>query len=135
MDAGLLNNADLMALAERELVDLTHTGVTAPVNLRPGSAMQLLSICQFFLRVKQAAGTPTAQFAHKLADLITTQICTTPGLKELARRGWEEQYDERQDNGEAGEEAEPEEKETHRGRGPRETTVYVPKQTGKRSKK
>jgi len=87
-----MTDAALVQAGAEEMRAAQDAGVMLPLHLRPSSAFQLLGILQLALRHPGLSGA-VRDFATQLARLIEDQICKTPAMREMARRGWSKEYD------------------------------------------
>ena len=74
---------------------LQESGAVLPFEFRPGEAFMLLATLQLALRHPGLADTSTGDFIESLARNIEGRVCKTDALREMARRGWDAQYDRR----------------------------------------
>lgn len=85
----------MMPLEEQfaaDIKDLIDSGAGMPFVFNPGEAFMLLAVLQLALRHPGLDGAAGA-FARGLAENIEQRLCVTPALKEVARRGWDSEYD------------------------------------------
>ena len=93
-----MNEPELQAAFEKELLALEQSGAGMPFTFKPSEGWMLLAALQLVLRHPQVnASAPGAgAFADKLARNIEGRLCKTPAMKEVAARGWLAAYDEPQ---------------------------------------
>ena len=73
---------------------LEESGAGLPLIFRPHEALMLLSLLQLALRHPRVSEQSNVfQFATVLAHDIESRLCKTPALVEMARRGWNPEYD------------------------------------------
>jgi hypothetical protein len=86
---------------EAEMRALIDAGAGLPFVFNPGEAFTLLAVLQLALRHPALDGYPEV-FARSLAEEIERRLCVTPALREVARRGWDQKFDEPRSNGSEG---------------------------------
>lgn len=82
-------DSDLMWKAEHELRELATSTTLVQLMIRPAEAWVLLSFLQLALRHPDAASTPSAQLARRMARSLQ-KLVAPPGsvMEEIAERGW-----------------------------------------------
>lgn len=92
-DVGMDKN-ELIERCIGELKELTESGAVLPLHFRPHEAFMLMSVLQLALRhprIGERGGV--GAFAKDLALNIESRLCKSPAMAELARRGWNPEYD------------------------------------------
>jgi hypothetical protein len=87
-----LCEAELLEVVTLELRDLREAGAGMPFVFEPVEAFTLMAVLQLALRHPGLNGYVEA-FARNLAQNIEQRLSIQPGLKEAARRGWDQKYD------------------------------------------
>lgn len=91
--AGRLDGEDRLADAFVEEAGLLAELPVLELEVTPLQAWLLLSQLQLALRHPANAGVG-ADFARALAQVLIEYCAPTPALQEMARRGWDPNYDE-----------------------------------------
>lgn len=78
-----------------ELAALEKSGAVLPFHLRPSEAWYVLSVLQLDLRNPALRGGQMRDFLDSLARNIEGRLCKgRPAMTEVARMGWNPEYDE-----------------------------------------
>jgi hypothetical protein len=88
-----MDDPELLEQFTADIVALEESGAGLPFVFTPSEAFYLLALLQLGLRHPAVdTDTPGAgRFGEELARNIESRLCQTPAMKEVARRGWEQQ--------------------------------------------
>jgi hypothetical protein len=89
-----MDDSELEIRSAEELAALEASGEYLAFTMSPSDAWYLFSLLQVLCRRPEVAGLAgIGPFVRQFADQIETRLCTTPGMAETARRGWDTAYD------------------------------------------
>jgi len=87
-----VKDKELFAQFSKEFAELDKDVQPVLLTMTKVQAWALMSQLQLALRHPENTGR-TSTMAREIAETIERNVATTPALKEVARRGWHQEYD------------------------------------------